>query len=577
MNIFESYLEKIKLILIDLNKQGKLLIPKTFDGINAEIPPAQFDCDISTNVAMVLSKLNKKSPTDLAEQISPIIKDKDPLIENITIAKPGFINIKFKALYWTMFIQEINTNAKNFGVNRKEKKLNYLVEFVSANPTGPLHVGHCRGAILGDVISNLLTFNKHKVTKEYYVNDYGNQIINYNKSVYFRIREIKFNEPFPCDNSDLYPGDYLIDFANNIISSNPNLNFDNYDAIKEKLTVLSIEQGLLLIKKNLKSLGIHHDNFVSEKNIVLNKEVEKVIKFLESGQFVYEGKIKAPAGEDNKDWIERDQLLFKSTDFGDDKDRALQKSDGTWTYFASDVAYHKNKIDRNFDYLINILGADHAGYIKRISSSVEALSGTKNKLICKISQLVKLIKDNKPFKMSKRKGDYITVDDLIDEVGKDATRFIMLNRSSDVELDFDFDSVKEKSKDNSLYYVQYCYARISSVFRHLNKNLGSDVKIEDFKFEYSDDEIKILKKISQWPKCIDLASSKLEPHRIPVYLYELASEFHSYWNLGKQNPEKRFINEKKNISLDKLIFLKVISNVIKSGMNIVGVDTPEKM
>ena len=257
-----------------------------------------------------------------------------------------------------------------------------------------------------------------------------------------------------------------------------------------------------MIKKNLKSLGIKHDNFVSEKSIVTNKEVENVIQFLEDKYFVYKGKIKAPAGEDTKDWVEREQLLFRSTDFGDDKDRALQKSDGTWTYFASDVAYHKNKVDRKFDYLINILGADHAGYIKRISSSVDALSGTKNKLICKISQLVKLIKDKKPFKMSKRKGDYITVDDLIEEVGKDATRFIMLNRSSDVELDFDFDAVKEKSKDNPLYYVQYCYARISSVFRHLDKDLTKDVNIDNYNFEYSDDEIKILKKISEWPKCI---------------------------------------------------------------------------
>ena len=577
MNIFELYLDKIKTIIIDLGKKGELIIPETFHGINAEIPPAKFDCDISTNVAMVLSKLNNKSPLDLAEQISPIIKENDSLIETINVVKPGFINIKFKPLFWSNFIEEVIKNAKTFGINEKEKKLNYLVEFVSANPTGPLHVGHCRGAILGDVISNILLFNKHKVTKEYYVNDYGNQIINFTKSVYFRIREVKFNETFPSDNPDLYPGDYLIDFANKIVSSNLGLNFENFKSISEQLTILSIDQAILLIKKNLKSLGIKHDSFVSEKSIVQNKNVESVIKFLETNNFVYKGKIQAPAGEDNKNWVQREQLLFKSTEFGDDKDRALQKSDGSWTYFASDVAYHKNKIDRKFDYLINILGADHAGYIKRISSSVDALSGTKNKLICKISQLVKLIKDNKPFKMSKRKGDYITVDDLINEVGKDATRFIMLNRSSDVELDFDFDSVKEKSKDNPLFYVQYCYARISSVFRHLNKNLDSDVEIDNFKFDYSSDEIKILKKISEWPKCIDVASSKLEPHRIPVYLYELASEFHSYWNLGKDNPEKRFINEKKNISLEKLVFLKVISNVIKSGMNIVGVDTPEKM
>jgi len=577
MNIFESYLEKIKIIITELNKEGKLSIPETFNGINAEIPPSKFDCDISTNVAMVLSKLNNKSPLDLAEQISPIIKDKDPLVDSVTVVKPGFINIKFKPIFWSNFIEEIIVNSKTYGVNEKEKKLNYLVEFVSANPTGPLHVGHCRGAVLGDVISNVLIFNKHSVTKEYYVNDYGNQIINFTKSVYLRIREQKFKEIFPIDNPDLYPGDYLIDFAKNIILSNSNMNFADYENVSEKLTSLSIEQALLLIKKNLKSLGINHDNFVSEKNIVLKDEVQQVIKYLEKNNLVYKGKIKAPAGEDKKDWVEREQLLFKSTDFGDDKDRALQKSDGSWTYFASDVAYHKNKVDRNFDFLINILGADHAGYIKRISSSVDALSGKKNKLICKISQLVKLIKDNKPFKMSKRKGDYITVDDLIDEVGKDATRFIMLNRSSDVELDFDFDAVKDKSKDNPLYYVQYCYARISSVFNHLKKDINSNVSIDNYEFEYSKDEIKILKKISEWPKCIDIACKKLEPHRIPIYLYDLASEFHSYWNLGKQQPEKRFINEGKNISPDKLVFLKAISNVIKSGMNIVGVDTPEKM
>ena len=577
MNIFELYLDKIKSILIDLNKKNEIIIPETFNGINTEIPPTNFDCDISTNVAMVLSKLNKKSPIDLAEQILPIIKNNDPLVDNITIVKPGFINIKFKPLFWSNFVNEIILNQKFFGINTKGKKLNYLVEFVSANPTGPLHVGHCRGAILGDVIANLLIFNKHNVTKEYYVNDYGNQIINFTKSVYSRIREIKYNEPFATDNPDLYPGDYLVDFAENILELNPDINFDNYQDVSEKLTSLSIEQALILIKKNLKSLGINHDNFVSEKNIVLNNEVEKVIKFLEIGKFVYKGKIKAPAGEDNKNWVEREQLLFKSTDFGDDKDRALQKSDGSWTYFASDVAYHKNKVDRNYDYLINILGADHAGYIKRISSSVDALSGTKNKLICKISQLVKLIKDNKPFKMSKRKGDYITVDDLVKEVGKDATRFIMLNRSSDVELDFDFDAVKEKSKDNPLYYVQYCYARIASVFRHINKDLNIDINIDDNQFKYSSDEIKILKKISEWPKCIEVSCNKLEPHRIPIYLYELSSEFHSYWNLGKQNPEKRFINENKEISPDMLAFLKVVSNTIKSGMNIVGAKTPEKM
>ncbi len=576
MNIFDQYLDKIKKILLDLSKESLIILPESLDGINTEIPPEKFNCDLSTNVGMVLSKINKRPPLEIAGTIADTLKKKDPLIKDISVVKPGFINIKFKPIFWTNFIQEIIKDAKTFGKNNKEQKKKYLVEFVSANPTGPLHVGHCRGAILGDVIANVLTFNNHKVTKEYYVNDYGNQIINFTKSVYFRIREIEFNEPFPND-EDLYPGEYLKDFANNIISSNNEIDFNNFDNISDKLSSLSIDEALKLIKKNLKSLGINHDNFVSEKNLVLNQEVEKVIDYLQKNKFVYKGKIKAPAGEDDNNWVEREQLLFKSTDFGDDKDRALQKSDGAWTYFASDVAYHKNKLDRNYDYLINILGADHAGYIKRISSSVEALSKSKEKLICKVSQLVKLIKDNKPFKMSKRKGDYITVDDLISEVGKDATRFIMLNRSSDAELDFDFNNVVEKSKDNPLYYVQYCYARIASVFRHLGINLMTEVKIKKYDFEYSEDEIKVIKKIAEWPKCIESSSNKLEPHRIPTYLFELASLFHSYWNLGKDNPEKRFINDEKQINDDKLVFLKVISNVVKSGMDIVGVNVPEKM
>ena len=577
MNIFDLYLEKIKKILLDLSKDSNLVLPENLDGITVETPPQKFDSDISTNVAMFLSKINNKSPSKLSEILIEKIKKQDELIENIVFAKPGFINITFKPIFWTKFVEEIINNSKTFGVNQKEKKNNYLIEFVSANPTGPLHVGHCRGAILGDVIANVLLFNNHKVTKEYYVNDYGNQIINFTKSVYFRIREIIFKEPFPSENDDLYPGDYLIHFAQNIINSNKKVDFSDFKKNTDLLTTASVAEALKLIKKNLKSLGINHDNFVSEKELVKNQEVEGVINYLQKNKFVYKGKIKAPAGEDEKNWVSRDQLLFKSTDFGDDKDRALQKSDGAWTYFASDVAYHKNKLDRKFDYLINILGADHAGYIKRISSSVEALSGSKSKLLCKVSQLVKLIKDKKPFKMSKRKGDYITVDDLINEVGKDATRFIMLNRSSDAELDFDFNNVIEKSKDNPLYYVQYCYARISSVFRHIDRDLDTEIKIDKYDFNYTRDEIDILKKISEWPKCINLSSNKLEPHRIPTYLYELASLFHSYWNLGKDNPEKRFINDQKKISTDKLVFLKAISNVIKSGMDIVGVSAPKKM
>ena len=577
MNIFNIYLDKIKKIIIKLNKNGILEIPDSLNNINVDIPPQNFDFDISTNVAMVLSKNNKKKPIELAEFLIKEIKKNDNEIELITIAKPGFINIKFKISFWNNFLKEIIQNNENFGINTNEKKFNYLIEFVSANPTGPLHVGHCRGAILGDVISNLLIFNKHDVSKEYYVNDYGNQIINFAKSVFFRIRELLYKEKFPIDNLDLYPGNYLIEIAKNIISKKTISNYDDFDKISVILTTLAVDESLTMIKSNLKNLGIKHDFFVCESDIVKNKEVDDVIKKLKLNNFIYEGKIKAPKDEVNTNWVEREQLLFKSTEFGDDKDRPLQKSDNSWTYFASDAAYHNNKLKRKYNVLINILGADHAGYIKRITSVVQALSKNKVNLICKVSQLVKLIKDGKPFKMSKRKGDYITIEDLINEVGKDATRFIMLNRSSDVELDFDFTKVKEKSKDNPLYYVQYSYARISSVFRKANISITDNLKISKENFKFNKYENDILKKISQWPKCIEISSSKLEPHRIPVYLYELASLFHSYWNMGKDNKELRFIDEENNITESRKFLLKSISNLIKSGMNIIGVNTPEQM
>ena len=576
MNIFENYLLKIEKVIKSAHKDNLLVLPDNLSGINVDIPPAKFTGDISTNVAMVLSKINKKSPLELAKQIADLIKDSDNNIDEISIEKPGFINLKFKNEFWNGFILDVLNNS-SYGNSASGKKNSYLVEFVSANPTGPLHVGHSRGAILGDVISNLLSFNGHKVTKEYYVNDYGNQISHFTKSVYLRIKEILYDETFPIDDKELYPGDYLIDIAKKIISKNKDLDFKNFDSVSEKLKHLSIQESLKLIKINLENLGIKHDNFASETEVINNNEVDEVIKNLKDKKYIYEGKIKAPEGESNENWVEREQLLFKSTEFGDDKDRALQKEDKSWTYFASDVAYHNTKLKRNFNILINILGADHAGYIKRITSVVEALSGEKNKLICKVSQLVKLIKDKKPFKMSKRKGDYITIEDLINEVGKDATRFIMLSRSSDAEIDFDFDKVKEKSKENPIYYVQYAYARISSVFRNTQNDINSNLEVKNSDFNFANEEIKLFKKISEWPKCVEVSSEKLEPHRISVYLYELASEFHSYWNMGKEDVSKRFIDQDNTIKMEKLVFLKSIANTLKTGMNILGVDTPEKM
>ena len=575
MNIFDYYHSSLLKGLKDFEKKGTIKIPEKTNSISVEVPPDKFDADISTNVCMVLSGINKSKPKDIYENYISKLLSKDDNLEKFEIVNPGFVNLKFKKKFWNSFLEKI-VQLKKYGSNKNEKTRKYLVEFVSANPTGPLHVGHCRGAVFGDVLSNLLKFNNHNVTKEYYINDHGNQITNFTHSVFYRILELKHKKKFP-DDENLYPGEYIKEIAQNIISNSKINKFDELEPIFEELQKLCIENSLLIIKSNLKKIGIVHDNFVSEKSIIGNKEVEKALKKLKEQDLVFEGKIEAPQGEKKKISETRNQLLFRSTEFGDDKDRALKKSDDSWTYFAGDLAYHNNKISRNFDILINILGADHAGYIKRISSVVDALSKNKQKIEYKVTQLVKLIKDNKPFKMSKRKGDYITLEDLINEVGKDAARFIMLSRVSDVELEFDFEKVKLKSKDNPLYYVQYSYARICSIFSNSKTPINNDYKNLDKNFEFNDEEIKIIRKLSEWPKCIETSINKLEPHRLTTYLYQLASIFHSYWNMGRDSEDFRFLDQDKKIDTNKAVLLNCILLVIKNGMEIIGVDTPENM
>jgi arginyl-tRNA synthetase len=523
-----------------------------------------------------LSKTNNKKPKDIAAFLKTKLIIKFSEFKNIFIAEPGFLNIEFKDDFWQKFLSDLLNLKEKYG-SVSNKKNRYNVEFVSANPTGPLHVGHCRGSILGDVIANLLIFNGNAVTKEYYVNDLGKQIKNFTLSIYYRIIEILHNKEFPKNREDLYPGENVVGIAKKIIDKKLISEFNNFDKIYEQLREISVKESLELIKINLNSLGIQHDHFVFESQLYKNNEIQDTVEKLKKKDLIYYGKIAAPKFKEEKNWKERKQLLFKSTLYGDDKDRPLQKDDSSWTYFAGDLAYHNNKIDRKFDILINILGADHIGYINRITAAVEALSNKKTKLSCKVSQLVKLIKDGKPFKMSKRKGDYITVEDLINEVGRDPVRFIMLSRSNDVELDFDFKKVTEKTKDNPVYYVQYCYARICSVFRNINKDLNEEINFDIKKFHINSYERQIIKKLSEWPKCISISTQRMEPHRIPVYLYELSSLFHSYWNLGKDDISFRFISDNKPTSLTKLIILKCISYVVKSGMNLIGVNTPNKM
>ena len=575
MNLLLHYQKKIFNSLKNLEKKKLIQISLQLKRFTVELPPKNHKADISCNAAMILAKVNKTSPIKLGEILKKHLLSNFKEFKSIEIAGPGFLNICFNISFWREYLTKIIKLDSKYGSNTTLKK-KYNIEFVSANPTGPLHVGHCRGAVLGDVLSNLLSFNGNKVTKEYYVNDYGEQIKSFVSSVYYRILEITENKTFPND-KNLYPGNYIIDIAKRIIKSKAIKDFTNLEKIYKRLYSESLKHSMQLIKGNLNLLGVKHNNFVYESKLINNKTVSKVVKKLKKENYIYEGKLDIPKGEQTKNWKIRNQLLFKSTLFGDDTDRALQKADGAWTYFAGDMAYHSHKISRKFDVLINILGADHAGYTKRIISATKAISKNKVNLVCKVSQLVKLFKNGKPFKMSKRKGDYITVEDLIKEVGKDSTRFMMLNRSNDVELDFDFEKVTEKSKDNPVFYVQYAYARINSIFRLLKLDLRSKIKLDNKKFTLNRYEIEILKKISEWPKCVELSSSRLEPHRIPFYLYELVTLFHSYWNLGKDNKEFRFVSKHNNINNSRLVVLQALSIVIKNGMLILGVSAPSSM
>ena len=561
--------------LKSLEKKKIIDLPDNLKSLIVELPPKEHKGDMSCNVAMILAKFNKKTPLDLANILKKNFLENFKEFEKIDVAKPGFLNINFKIDFWKNHLFKIIQSDANYGSNRNLQQ-KYNIEFVSANPTGPLHVGHCRGAIIGDALSNLLKFNGHLVTKEYYVNDYGNQIKIFVLSVYHRILEITEEKIFPFD-KDLYPGDYIIDIAKKIVEEKNIKDFKNFNKVYEKLAKESLKFSIKLIKNNLDNLGVEHDSFVYESELIKNEFVSKTIKKLQKDNYVYKGKLEPPKGELSKNWKTRDQLLFNSTKFGDDTDRALQKEDKTWTYFASDIAYHAHKINRNFDILVNILGSDHTGYIKRITAAVRAISKNKINLVCKVSQLVKLFKKGEPFKMSKRKGNYITVEDLINEVGRDSVRFMMLNRSNDVELNFDFEKVTEKSKDNPVFYVQYAYARINSIFRALKLDIENDIKLVNEDFTLNHYEIEILKKISEWPRCVEISSFKFEPHRIPFYLYDLVTLFHSYWNLGKENKEFRFILKNNSLNNSRLLLLQALFIVIRNGMSILGVSTPKSM
>ena len=574
MNIFENYLTLINNIVLKDKNNLNLENFENLDSITLEVPPQKFNFDLSCNIVLILAKSNKLNPNKLAHQIKDSFLLNIKHFKEIEVARPGFLNIKLTNEAIVENINSIFDNRILYGSSKSNK--NYNIEFVSANPTGPMHVGHCRGAIFGDVLSNLLLFNGNKVTKEYYINDYGNQIKNFVESVYLRVREIKYNEKF-INKENLYPGEYIKDIAIKIINKNKDNKFDKLDNCYKLLKDQSLEESMALIKDDLKQLGITHDNFISESELIKKDLVNVVVKKLKDKDFVEEGYLAPPKGETSINWKKTKRLIFKSTLFNDDTDRALQKNDGSWTYFANDVAYHMDKINRNFNHLVNILGADHTGYIRRISAAVSALSSNKVNLNCKVCQLVKLFKNGKPFKMSKRAGDFISAKDLLNEVDKDSIRFMMLNRSNDVELDFDFDKVKEKTKDNPVFYVQYAFARINSLLRILNKNINEKIKLDHNNFSLNSNEEKIIRKIFEWPKVIDSCTKKFELHKISYYLYELSTFFHSYWSKGNEDKNYKFIENGKVNRLESLAIIYLVGIVIKNGMNILGVSLPEKM
>ena len=574
MNIFEYHLKEIQNLILSKNDILKLEKIENLDKINLEVPPEQFNFDLSCNIAMVLGKSNKLNPKKLAEKLKELFLNQITNFSNIEVAGPGFLNIKLSKSALIENINSILKNNENYGSNNTNET--YNIEFVSANPTGPMHVGHCRGAIYGDVLANLLIFNGNKVTKEYYINDYGSQIKNFVESVYLRILEIKFKKPFP-KKDNLYPGLYIKDIALKILSENDSLNFEDLEKNFEYLKKKSLEISMKLIKKDLKLLGISHDYFFSETEIVNKDLVNKAVEALKKKKYVEKGFLQPPKGEKDGSWKKIERLIFKSTLFGDDTDRSLQKNDGSWTYFANDVAYHMDKVNRGYKNLVNILGADHTGYIKRITAAVSALSEKKIKLNCKVCQLVKLFKNGEPFKMSKRSGDFISAQDLLSEVDKDPIRFMMLNRSNDVELDFDFDKVKEKTKDNPVFYVQYAYARINSLLRMSNTSLVKKIEFDEINFTLNEMDEKIIRKVFEWPKIIESASKKFDLHKIPFYLYELSTLFHAYWSRGNEDKRYKFIENEQIKRKETLAIINLVAIVIKNGMSILDVSLPKKM
>lgn len=579
MNLFSDIRALTVDALAEMAREGVIPEGLSTDNVSVEPPRDPAHGDMATNAAMVLAKPAQMKPRDIAEALAAKLLA-DPRVAVADVAGPGFLNIRLDGSVWTGVVKAVLETGTDFGRSDLGKGQSVNVEYVSANPTGPLHVGHTRGAVFGDALASLLDFAGHKVTREYYINDGGAQVDVLARSVYNRYLEAHdLTVDWP---EGTYPGDYLIAVGDALKAKVGDAYVDKgEDVWLEEVRNFSTDAMMDLIRHDLKLLGVEMDVFSSEKALYGTGQIEGAIQSLKDKGLIYRGTLEPPKGKLPDDWEAREQTLFRSTDYGDDVDRPIQKSDGNWTYFAPDIAYHFDKVNRGFDALIDVFGADHGGYVKRMKAAVAALSDERVPLDIKLTQLVKLTRGGEQLKMSKRAGTFVTLSDVVEMVGRDVTRFVMLTRKNDAPLDFDIDKVLEQSKDNPVYYVQYAHARVASVLR---KAVDHGINVADADLAGADmshlghaSEQALAAKVAEWPRLVEIAARTHEPHRVAFYLYDLASALHAHWNRGNDDSSLRFIQDDAAVSAAKIALARSVAIVIAAGLGILGVEPAEEM
>jgi len=549
----------------------------------AEPPRDPGHGDLSSNAAMVVAKPLGVPPRDVAAALAARFAD-EPDVQSVEVAGPGFLNFRLADSVWLEVLRAVGTEAGDFGRTDVGKGERLNVEYVSANPTGPMHVGHTRGAVFGDTLASLLAYTGYDVTREYYINDAGSQIDTLARSTLLRYREA-LGETIEIP-PGLYPGDYLIPIGRQLATEFGDSLLGKPDAEVLPVVKERVLEGMMeLIRTDLAKLGIHHDVFFSERTLHgADGDIASTLAWLREEGMIYEGRLEPPKGKTPEEWEDREQTLFRASDWGDDIDRPLVKSDGSYTYFAADIAYHRNKYLRGFKHMINVLGADHSGYVKRLQAAVKAVSKGEADIDVRICQLVRLMKNGEPFKMSKRSGDLVTVADVVEEVGADATRFMLLYRRNDAAMDFDFALVKEQSRDNPVFYVQYAHARACSVFRVAARDLpdldtsASALQAAALERLDSTADLELIRMLAQWPRVVSVAAVAHEPHRIAFYLYELAGAFHGFWAKGREDSGLRFVNaDDPTLTLARLALVAAVRQVLFNGLSILGVSAPEEL